>query len=286
MKTKILIILIVLIALVVVIGGYFKQHKNVNKEIGPVELSPLKSEVGQVYAQETHYVKPSPDGRYLYIFNMDSRNIIVSDLETRTIVQNIKMPGFWAQASNMIFSSDGRWMYTLSAGQVGVRNVVVINTETKKIDRLIPLPKEYEAGFSANGPFSAISPDEKFLYVSGTRGTYRVNIENEEVTKISNIGRIVFLAFTSDEKHLLGANIEENSLDIIDPDSGNLIDSIPVGNWPQYFVESPDGQMVYISNWESGDVSVVNLRERKVIVTIPVGVNPLGMTITPDGNKL
>jgi len=286
MKTKILITLIISIGLGVLIGGYMYKQKGGIKETGLPGPSPVESKVGLVYAQETHYAKPSPDGRYLYIFNMDSRNIIVLDLETKTIVQNIKMPGFWAQASNMIFSSDGQWMYTLSISQVGNSHVVVINTKTQKIDRLIPLPKEYEAGFSPNGPFLAISPDEQFLYVSGTHGTYQVNIENEQVTKISNVGKIVFLTLTSDEEYLLGANIETNSLDIIAPDSGKLIDSISVGKWPQYILISPDGQKVYVSNWESGDVSIIDLSIRKVVATIPVGVNPLGMTITPDGQKL
>ena len=217
---------------------------------------------------------------------MDTRNIIVLDLETRTIVENIKMPGFWAQANEMIFSSDGQRMFTLSAGQVGARHIVVIDTETKKIAHLIPLLKEYKAGFAPNGPFIAISPDEQFLYVSGISGIYRVNIESEQVTKISDIGRIVFLAFTAKGEHILGTNVATNSLDIIDPSSGRLVDSIPVGDSPQYILISPDGQRVYISNWESGDVSVVDLGTRKVIATVPIGVNPLGMTITPNGSKL
>lgn len=81
-------------------------------------------------------------------------------------------------------------------------------------------------------------------------------------------------------------NTQTNSLDIIDPDSGKLIDSIPVGDSPQYIITSPDDQRVYVSNWESGDLSVVDLDARRVIATIPVGVNPLGMTIMPDGSKL
>jgi YVTN family beta-propeller protein len=84
----------------------------------------------------------------------------------------------------------------------------------------------------------------------------------------------------------LGANLASNALDIIDPDSGRLIDSVPVGKWPQYIINSPDGKRVYVSNWGSGDVSVVDLGMRSVIVTIPVGVNPLGMTITSDSHKL
>ena len=276
--------LLILIIIIVFISGCIQQEKPPIIEPSSVSLW-AESEVGPVYAQETHYVKPSPDGRYLYIFNMDSRNIIVLDLETRTIVQDIKMPGFWAQATGMVFSSDGRWMYTLSAGQVRTRHVVVIDTKTKKIDRLIPLPEECETEFASNGPFIAISPDEQFLYVPSVHGIYRVDIESEQFAKMSDIGRIAFLTFTSGGR-ILGADAETNSLDIIDPDSGGLIDSIPVGDSPQYILISPDGRSVYVSNWESGDVSVVDLGTRKVIATIPVGVNPLGMTITPDGQKL
>lgn len=189
--------------------------------VEPSTLTPwVKSDIGPVYAQETQYVKPSPDGRYLYIYNMDTRNIIVLDIYTCAVVQNIKMLGFWAQASEMIFSSDGQWMYTLSAGHVGTCDIVVIDTKTQKIARLIPLPKEYKGGFAENGPFIAISPDERFLYVPANLGIYRVNIESEEVVKISDIGRVVCLAFTSEGKHLLGTNILTDSLDIIDPVSG------------------------------------------------------------------
>lgn len=291
MKKKILIGLLILI--VVTVGAKFvgdkikyQEKRPEAGETGAAELSPVKSKVGSVYAQETHYIKPSPDGKYLYIFNVDTRNIIVLDLENRIIVEDIKMPGFWSQASNMIFSSDGRWIYVLNGGQVGERNIVVINTENRNIDHLIPIPKECVTVFASNGPFIAISPDEQFLYIPSAHGIYRLNIESEQFVKVSNIEKIAFLVFTSKEGHLLGANTVRNSLDIIDPNSGKLIDSILVGDSPQYFLTSPDDQRVYVSSWESGDVSVVDLEKKKVIATIPVGVNPLGMTITPNGNKL
>lgn len=251
--------------------------------VEPSSVSPwAESKVGPVYAEETHYAKPSPDGRYLYIFNAATRNIIVLDIENRTIVQDIKTPGFFGQATEMIFSSDGRRMYTLNAVIVGDRHVVVIDTETQNTHHLILLPKEYEPYWTS----IAISPDEQFLYVSSIPGIYRVNIENEQVARVSDIQNISFLAFTPDGEHLLGANMVDNSLDIIDPDNGELADSIPVGDSPQYILTSPDNQRVYVSNWESGDVSVVELGTREVIATIPVGVNPLGMAITPDGRKL
>lgn len=55
-----------------------------------------ESKVGPVGAQETHYIKPSPGGRYAYIYSTDSRNILVMNLDSNLIIQEIKMPGFWA----------------------------------------------------------------------------------------------------------------------------------------------------------------------------------------------
>ncbi len=302
MKKAVVIAIAVMIVVIAVAAVYLPQlappaptptptttptPDNLSEQV-VVEPSPVslwaESKVGPVYAQETQYVKPSPDGRYLYIFSVDSRNIIVLDIENRTIVQNIKMPGLGSQVTEMIFSSDGQWIYTLDAGQVGDGHVVIIDTKTQKIDRLIRLPRSSELG-SWFGNI-AMSPDEQFLYISYSQGIYRVNIESEQVTKVSAIGQIAFLAFTSEGEHLLGANMATNSLDMIDPDNGELIDSILLENSPQYILNSPDGQRVYVSNWESGDVSVVDLGTRRVIATIPVGVNPLGMTITPDGGKL
>lgn len=252
-------------------------------EPSPIELW-AKSEVGPVYAQETHYAKPSPDGRYLYVFSMDTRNIIVLDLDTRTIVKEIKMPGFWSQATEMIFSPDGRWMYTLNAAQVGDRHIVVIDTQTKEIDRLIPLPNEPLRGEAS----LTLSPDARFLYVSlpGLEGVFRVNIETGETAKVLTLGWSASLAFTFDGDYLLRADWNQNSLGIIDPDEGKLIDSIATAGSPRYIVTSPDNQTVYLSCWESGDVAVVDLTTKKVTRTIPVGVNPLGMALTPDGHKL
>ncbi len=174
-------------------------------EPSPIELW-AKSEVGPVYAQETHYAKPSPDGRYLYVFSMDTRNIIVLDLDTRTIVKEIKMPGFWSQATEMIFSPDGRWMYTLNAAQVGDRHIVVIDTQTKEIDRLIPLPNEPLRGEAS----LTLSPDARFLYVSlpGLEGVFRVNIETGETAKVLTLGWSASLAFTFDGDYLLRGEID------------------------------------------------------------------------------
>src|SRR3954453_17673706 len=43
---------------------------------------------------------------------------------------------------------------------------------------------------------------------------------------------------------------------------------------------------VFVSNEKSGDVTVINGADHKVIATIPVGKRPRGLRISPDGKTL
>ena len=42
----------------------------------------------------------------------------------------------------------------------------------------------------------------------------------------------------------------------------------------------------YITNAESNNVSVIDTTTNKVTATIPVGSNPMGVAISPDGTKV
>ena len=46
---------------------------------------------------------------------------------------------------------------------------------------------------------------------------------------------------------------------------------------------SPDGKMLYVANEDDNLVTVIDLEGRKVVAEIPVGVEPEGMGVSPDG---
>lgn len=58
-----------------------------------------------------------------------------------------------------------------------------------------------------------------------------------------------------------------------------------VGDGPSDIAVSPDGTNVYVTNWRSNNVSVINAATNTVTATIPVGLTPFGVAITPDGKK-
>ncbi len=55
------------------------------------------------------------------------------------------------------------------------------------------------------------------------------------------------------------------------------------GRWPKVITVSPDETTAFVSNWESKDVSVVDVDSRTVTARIPVGGVPRGMALSRDG---
>ncbi|GLV75964.1 hypothetical protein Shyhy02_39640 [Streptomyces hygroscopicus subsp. hygroscopicus] len=62
-----------------------------------------------------------------------------------------------------------------------------------------------------------------------------------------------------------------------------LPDVIQVGSSPIYAAVSPNGQRVYVTNFGSGSVSVIDTATHTVRTTIAVPAGPWGIAIAPDG---
>jgi YVTN family beta-propeller protein len=60
--------------------------------------------------------------------------------------------------------------------------------------------------------------------------------------------------------------------------------AIPVGDEPHSVAITPDGRRIYVTNYASGNVSVIDTNSNSVITTIPVGDRPEAVAITPDGH--
>ncbi|MFF7409768.1 IPT/TIG domain-containing protein [Streptomyces lydicus] len=62
-----------------------------------------------------------------------------------------------------------------------------------------------------------------------------------------------------------------------------LADEIPVGHAPIIAAITPDGRHLYVTNFGSSSVSIIDTTTRSVVTTIGVTSGPWGITVTPDG---
>jgi YVTN family beta-propeller protein len=107
--------------------------------------------------------------------------------------------------------------------------------------------------------------------------------------------RSTSIALTSDDRWLVVANRETNSVSVIEvrdargQDVANKLAEITVGIEPRYVALHPDDTEAYVTNSVSGTVSVISLDGADaftVVAEIPVGIEPRGCAVTPNGTRL
>lgn len=81
-------------------------------------------------------------------------------------------------------------------------------------------------------------------------------------------------------------NTGSGTVSVLDIGTGDILESIRVGDQPLKVVLSPDGSRIYVSNFGSHTVSIISTATMTVLETIDVGLNPFGLAISPDGKRL
>ncbi|MGB8471156.1 MAG: YncE family protein [Candidatus Sulfotelmatobacter sp.] len=79
------------------------------------------------------------------------------------------------------------------------------------------------------------------------------------------------------------ANINSDTVSMIDIPTSLPVAAIPVGSGPWGVAVSPDQTQVYVTNNHGNNVSVINTASSTVVATIQVQSSPFGVAFTPSG---
>ncbi len=217
------------------------------------------------------------------------RDIVFIEVATLTIKQTLVLPEGGNTFTGVAWSNGGERIWT---------------TDTRGYVR---------SAKQVNGLFAwsdAILLPSKFL----PDGTYSSENEILEKSLRAEIGRQYPGGFAIDEtRGLIYVTLNlSNSLGVVNMATAKFETNIPAGNAPYTVVIN--GNKAYVSNWggrtankadktamsagtevvinaktgitSTGTVSVIDLKTRKVIKEIKVGLHPSGLALHPDGSKL
>lgn len=126
---------------------------------------------------------------------------------------------------------------------------------------------EYPSGDFKGGPVeAAFTKDGKYLWVSN----------------YSMVGE-GFEHPGCDACH--GSEFDPGFLYKIDMSDYSIENVVKVGAVPKFLAISDDQKKLVVSNWSSGDVSIVDLDQEKEVKRVKVGAHPRGVDITADSKK-
>ncbi|WP_335870993.1 beta-propeller fold lactonase family protein [Bacillus sp. 2205SS5-2] len=85
---------------------------------------------------------------------------------------------------------------------------------------------------------------------------------------------------------LFTANLDANSVTIMNTATKKILAEIPVGREPVQLALSPDEDRLYVSCRYENKIDVISIESFEVMASIPVGIEPFGLVTSPDGRTL
>jgi YVTN family beta-propeller protein len=214
--------------------------------------------VGKAIGTEDMVLKlvTAPDGRAVVASHSgyNPHGIVVIDTKTEEPIQRIGLKSTWM---GMAWSGDGKTLY-VSGGNANSYE----GTET---------------------PTRA--PIYEFSYANGRLSDHPTGQLDETIA----LDKIYWSGILyHPRKNLLyaanrGTSDVPSNVVVFDAKTRQIITRIQVEVNPYELALSADGETLFVSNWASKSVSVINTDSNRVTATIPVGANPNDLKLSPDG---
>lgn len=126
------------------------------------------------------------------------------------------------------------------------------------------------------------------IFVSLERGNQVVvlNPDLTEKARIDTSRRPRDLHFNKDHSLLYVACGDDDTIDVIDVATLQVVDSIPTGPSPEMFVFSPDESKIYVSNEEDSVMEMIDVASKTIEDRVPTGAEPEGVINSVDGKYI
>ena len=181
----------------------------------------------------------------------------------------------------VIFSPDHKQLITASLGFAGV-HLTTLDVASHKVIQNLELDKVW------NG--LAFSPDGKTLYVSGGNSAKLMSFGYDagRLTKASEqkapeFSFISGVAVHPDNGTIYALNEAFNQVYALQPGSLKLIAAVNTGSNPHSCCFGEDRRHLYISNWGSNSITVIDTKTNAHVRDIRVGIRPNDLALSPDG---
>ena len=188
----------------------------------------------------------------------------------------------------MLINQAGRYIYVTNSVSVGT--VSVIDTYSNRVISTIVVGQQPAC--------MAINPSGTRLYVTnwGSDNVSVVDTGTNKVVATVTVGqRPISMAINKSGTFAYVVNQTSGDISVIDMSNNNVVRTIPVGNhsvgasWDKksvYLEISPDEKRIYVADYGSNTVSVIDTSTNIVIDTVNVGSYPVRLAFNTSGTRV
>lgn len=195
----------------------------------------------------------SPDGKIVVAQHggFNPHGLLVIDTTTEEPVQRIGLRSAWL---GLAWSNDGKRLFV-------------------------------SGGSAAHPRHPEVAPIHVFDYANGRLSESAVAEWREDLPAKQIYWSGLAMHPTKDRLYAAnrGADPGRGHVTVFDTNTGTIVQTIPVDVSPYKLLFSPDGSTLYVSNWGSANIGVIDVEKGKVVASIPTGLNPNDMQLDPAG---
>lgn len=215
----------------------------------------------------------SPDGRYLAATNngQGDQSLQLIDARKGRLLQSIGVPEAWL---GLTFSDDSRTLYVSGGNSNDILRYTVNKNQLTLKDTLslgAPWPNRIS-------PAGLCLDDRRHLLYVVTKenhSLYVVDTRTKQVLRRDSLGRELYAcALSPDRKRLYITHWGGNELIVWDTRTQRSTARIPVGDNPNDLVISRNGHFAFVACADDNSVSVVDLRQEKVVESLVASLYP------------
>jgi YVTN family beta-propeller protein len=187
-------------------------------------------------------------------------------------------------------SPDGRYLLVLNGGY-NPPTVSVLETATGRETSRVPVADGWLGlTFSRKGDRVYVGGGSQaavfeFSFSNGVLAAARTFtvVPQEKRTPRDFIGDV---AVTPDGHLVYAADLYHDSLVVINPQSGMLIDHVKTGRRPYRILFHPDGKSLFVTSWTDGTVGHYETASGNLLATMRLGPHPTDMVWLPGKNDV
>lgn len=186
-------------------------------------------------------------------------------------------------------SRDGRYLLVLNGGYKPPSVSVIDAQSAREISRVPVADAWLGLAFSPKGDRVYVGGGSKaavfeFTFSEGTLRPARTFVVVPE-DKRTNRDFIGDVALTPDGRLIYAADLYHDSLVVINPQSGMVIDRVKTGRRPYRILFPPGGRSFFVSSWTDGSVGQYQTQDGSLVANVRVAPHPTDMVWLAGKNE-
>ncbi len=215
----------------------------------------------------------SPTQKYLAVTNngQSTQSLQLVDAKNKLILDSVDIPKSWL---GLKFSADEKYLYASGGNDNWILRYAIQNNKLLLADS-IKLGGKWPIKISPAGIEINDATNTMYVVTKENNSLYTIDLASKKITQTLALGAEAYTCLLSPDKSELYISLwGGDKILVYNTLQNKLVDSVAVGDNPNDICLTKNGQYMYVANANDNSVSVIDIKQRKVLETLNAALYP------------